>query len=59
MPGQYQGDSIEDRRAATENARRQARFRAAEIRIQKIVAAAPPLTPEMRDRLAVLLRGAA
>lgn len=27
--------------------------------IQKIIDAAPPLTPEQRDRLAVLLRGAA
>lgn len=27
--------------------------------IERVVAEAPPLTPEMRDRLALLLRGAA
>ncbi len=41
----------------TLNARRAARFKFAEDRVRKIVAGAPPLTPDMRDRLAQLLTG--
>jgi hypothetical protein len=40
---------------ATEDARRASRFKFAEDRIRKIVDAAPPLTPEQRERLALLL----
>jgi hypothetical protein len=40
---------------ATENARREARFRFARDRIGKIVAADPPLTAEQRAELARLL----
>lgn len=47
----------EERARATEPARREAKYRAAERRIRAIVAAAPPLTAEQRDRLALLLRG--
>jgi hypothetical protein len=39
----------------TENARRAARYRAAEQRVRKIVAGTPPLTAEQRARLARLL----
>jgi len=49
--------TVEERRAATENARRQARYKYAEERIRKIVAGAPALTAEQRDRLALLLHG--
>jgi hypothetical protein len=45
----------EDYRAVTEDARRISRFKAAEERIRKIVDAAPPLTPEQRERLSLLL----
>lgn len=45
-----------ERLAATEAARRASRFKFAEDRIRKIVDAAPPLTAEQRDRLALLLR---
>jgi hypothetical protein len=41
----------------TINARRAARMRAAEDRIQKIVDGAPPLTTEQRHTLATLLAG--
>ena len=50
--------TVEDRRAATENARREARFRFAQERIQRIVDAAPPLTELQRARLAGILLGA-
>jgi hypothetical protein len=39
----------------TENARRAARYRAAEERVRKIAAGDPPLTVEQRARLARLL----
>jgi hypothetical protein len=42
---------------ATENARRNARYKFAEDRIRRIVAAAPPLTPEQRAQLAAILLG--
>ena len=45
----------EERRAATEPARRAARFKFAEERIRQIVNTAPPLTAEQRERLALLL----
>ena len=48
--------TVEELRASTENARRQARFVAAEERIRRIVAGAPELTQEQKDRLAALLR---
>jgi hypothetical protein len=47
--------TAEDYRAATEEARRESRFRHAEARIRRIAEAEPPLTPEQRDRLAALL----
>jgi hypothetical protein len=40
---------------ATENARREARFRFAEQRVRKIVAGAPALTDEQRATLAAIL----
>jgi hypothetical protein len=40
---------------ATENARRAARYRAAEQRVRKIAAGTPPLTAEQREQLARLL----
>lgn len=39
----------------TEIARRKARFKAAQERIQKIVDAAPPLTDEQRRELAAII----
>ncbi len=42
---------------AVEEARRNYRFVAASDYIRAVVDAAPPLTPEQRDRLATLLRG--
>jgi hypothetical protein len=39
----------------TESARREARYRAAEQRVRKIVAGAPPLTAEQRAKLAAML----
>jgi hypothetical protein len=48
----------EERAAATENARRQARFLYMEARVKKIVDGAPALTAEQRAHLArILLRG--
>jgi hypothetical protein len=41
--------------AATENARRQARYKFAEERVRRIVAGVPALTDEQRARLARLL----
>lgn len=46
----------DQRAAVTENARRASRFTYAERRIRQIVDAAPKLTPEQRDALAMLLR---
>jgi hypothetical protein len=46
----------EERREATEPARRAARYKYAEDRIRKIVDGWPPLTPAQRERLALLLR---
>jgi hypothetical protein len=48
--------TADERRKATEDARRSARYKFAEDRIRKIVDGAPPLTAEQRDRLASLLR---
>jgi hypothetical protein len=48
--------TVAELRASTENARRQARFVAAQERIRKIVEGAPPLSSEQLDRLATLLR---
>jgi hypothetical protein len=45
-----------DRAAATENARRAARYKFAADRIRKIVDGAPPLTDSQRNQLALLLR---
>jgi hypothetical protein len=45
----------DDYRASTEDARREARFRRAAARIRRIVDAAPPLTDEQREHLALLL----
>lgn len=47
--------TAEDYRAATEEARREARFRSAGVRIRRIAAAAPPLTPAQRAELALIL----
>ena len=44
-------------RENTEDARRQARYKAAESRIKRIVDAMPPLTDEQLSKLAVLLHG--
>jgi hypothetical protein len=46
----------EERVAATETARRNARYTYAERRIKAIVEAAPPLTAEQLDKLATILR---
>jgi hypothetical protein len=56
VPNQYTHVPAEERADATVHARRQARYKAAENRIKKIVDGAPPLTDEQRDRLALLLR---
>jgi hypothetical protein len=48
----------QERREATEPARRAARFKFAEDRIRKIVGGWPPLTANQRDRLAILLLSA-
>lgn len=48
-----------ERQDPTEKARRAARFKAAEARIKKIVAAAPPLTAEQIAQLRALLDGGA
>jgi len=56
MPKVNDLPTYEERLAATENMRRESRFRFAEKRIRAIVDAAPPLTPEQRDRLAAILR---
>lgn len=45
----------EDRRAVTEEARRGWRFKAARERVQKIIDGEPPLSPEQRETLALLL----
>jgi hypothetical protein len=47
--------TVEERRAATENARREARFHFAEARIRKIVAGAPAFTEEQRTKLRALI----
>jgi hypothetical protein len=47
----------DDYRTATEDARRQARYKFAEDRIRRIVAGSPPLTEKQLDNLAVLLHG--
>jgi hypothetical protein len=49
----------EDHVAATEPARRAARFKFAQDRIRKIVDGMPPLTEEQLSSLAVLLHGGA
>jgi hypothetical protein len=45
----------EERREATEPARLAARFRYAQDRARRIVAAWPPLTPEQKAELAVII----
>ncbi|MCP2327594.1 hypothetical protein HDA40_006101 [Hamadaea flava] len=55
MPRIQDLPTVEERRSATEDARRKARFKFAEQRIRKIVDAAPPLTEEQRRQLAALL----
>jgi hypothetical protein len=47
----------EERRKATEPARLESRFRYAQDRVRKIVAAWPPLTPEQKSELAAILSG--
>lgn len=47
--------TVEDRRTATTNARRESRFKFAEERIRRIVAAAPPLTQTQKAKLAAIL----
>jgi|SoiMethySBSTD1v2_1073268.scaffolds.fasta_scaffold522576_1 hypothetical protein len=47
-----QGQSRDQRLQRTENARREARFRFARDRIDKIASGNPPLTPEQRAELA-------
>jgi hypothetical protein len=47
--------TAEARREATEPARRESRFRYARTRVRQIVAAWPPLTPEQKAELAVIL----
>jgi hypothetical protein len=47
--------TADDFRERTEDARRQARFKAAEERVRRIADGMPPLTPEQRERLALLL----
>ena len=42
--------------AEVEDLRRQYRYLSTEDYIRRVVAEAPPLTPEMRDKLALLLR---
>jgi hypothetical protein len=49
--------TTEQRQQQTEEARRQARYKAAEGRIKKIVDAMPPLTDDQLAKLAVLLHG--
>jgi hypothetical protein len=51
--------SPEDRTAATEAARRAARYKFARDRIKRIVDGMPPLTDEQLSKLAVLLHGGA
>lgn len=50
--------TTDDYRAKTEDARRKARFLAAQDRIKRIVAGSPPLTSQELSDLAVLLHGA-
>jgi hypothetical protein len=45
----------EQRRKATEPARLESRYRYAQDRVRKIVAAWPPLTPEQKSALAVII----
>lgn len=47
--------TVEERRDATEKARREARFKAARDRIKKIVDGAPEFTDEQLRMLSVLL----
>jgi hypothetical protein len=49
--------TVEQRRDATENARREARYVAAQERIRRIADGLPPLTELQRARLAALLLG--
>ncbi len=46
-----------ERKAALDEARRELAAAKLEDHIRAVVAAAPPLTSEMQDRLTVLLRG--
>jgi hypothetical protein len=49
--------TADDYRESTENARRSARYLAAQERIKRIVAGSPPLTEQQLADLAVLLHG--
>ena len=55
MP-RWENQTTEQITAATEDARRAARFKFAEDRIKRIVDGMPPLTDEQLSRLAVLLQ---
>ena len=55
MPKVQDLPTHEERREATEPARRPSRYKYAEDRIRKIVDGWPPLTPAQRERLALLL----
>jgi hypothetical protein len=54
-PGRGRDRTPEQWLAATENARREARYKFAEERVRKISAGAPPLTAEQRARLASII----
>jgi hypothetical protein len=56
VPASDPEPSTADRAAATEHARRAARYKFAQDRIRKIVAGLPPLTDEQLSKLAVLLQ---
>ncbi len=53
----YKSQVDTTRKAALDDARRQLAAAKLEEHIRAVVAAAPPLTSEMQDRLTVLLRG--
>ncbi len=53
----YKSQPDTTRKAALDDARRELAAAKLEEHIRAVVAAAPPLTSEMQDRLTVLLRG--
>jgi hypothetical protein len=55
VPNAASLSTVDERRDATEDARRAARYKAAEARIRKIVDGAPEFTDEQLRQLAVLL----